>query len=200
MSTHLPAIIETTPEGHGHDDPALPVTQADTDAQLVDLWVRRHESPNTRRNYRRQAERFMAWIGKPLVTVRLGDLQGYLQTLEGQASATRAAAAAAALKTLFTFAQETGFLRFNVGKAVKSPSVKNTLAERIMPEADMLRLIGLEANPRNRALLILLYGGGLRISELCGLCWRDLAERQDGEGQATVYGKGGKTRAVVARS
>jgi hypothetical protein len=46
MSTHLPAIIETTPEGHGHQDPALPVTQADTDAQLVDLWVRRHESPN----------------------------------------------------------------------------------------------------------------------------------------------------------
>jgi site-specific recombinase XerD len=69
-----------------------------------------------------------------------------------------------------------------------------------MPETDMLRLIGLEANPRNRALLTLLYGGGLRISELCGLCWRDLAERQDGEGQATVYGKGGKTRAVVARS
>jgi site-specific recombinase XerD len=175
------------------------IAQTDTDAQLVDLWVRRHESPNTRRNYRRQAERFMAWIGKPLVTVRLGDLQGYLQTLEGQASATRAAATAA-LKSLFTFAQETGFLRFNVGKAVKSPSVKNTLAERIMPETDMLRLIGMEANPRNRALLILLYGGGLRISELCGLCWRDLAERQDGEGQATVYGKGGKTRAVVARS
>jgi len=174
------------------------IAQADTDAQLVDLWVRRHESPNTRRNYRRQAERFMAWIGKPLVTVRLGDLQGYLQTLEGQASATRAATAA--LKSLFTFAQETRFLRFNVGKAVKSPSVKNTLAERIMPETDMLRLIGMEANPRNRALLILLYGGGLRISELCGLCWRDLAERQDGEGQATVYGKGGKTRAVVARS
>src|SRR5215204_2014752 len=70
MSTNLPAITETTPEGHGHDDPALPVTQADTDAQLVDLWVRRHDSPNTRpntrRNYRRQAERFMAWIGKPL--------------------------------------------------------------------------------------------------------------------------------------
>jgi site-specific recombinase XerD len=119
------------------------IAQADTDAQLVDLWVRRHESPNTRRNYRRQAERFMAWIGKPLVTVRLGDLQGYLQTLEGQASATRAATAA--LKSLFTFAQETGFLRFNVGRAVKSPSVKNTLAERIMPETDMLRLHKKEA-------------------------------------------------------
>ena len=61
----------------------------------------------------------------------------------------------------------------------------------------MLRMIGMGSNPRNRAMLTLLYGGGLRISELCGLRWRDLADRQDGEGQATVYGKGGKTRAVL---
>jgi site-specific recombinase XerD len=45
-------------------------------------------------------------------------------------------------------------------------------------------------------LLTVLYGGGLRISEVCGLCWRDLVER-DGAGQATVYGKGGKTRIVL---
>src|SRR4051794_10695034 len=78
----------------------------------------------------------------------------------------------------------------------KAPPVKNKLAERIMAEADTLRMIGLESKPRNRALLTLLYGGGLRIAEVCGLCWRDLAEREDG-GQATVYGKGGKTRVVL---
>jgi integrase/recombinase XerD len=130
----------------------MPVAQADTDGQLVDLWVTRHESPNTRCTYRRQAERFLAHVDKPLASVRLGDLQAYLQTLEEQAPATRALATAA-LKSLFTFGQETGFLRFNFGKAVKSPPVKNTLAERIMPEADMLRLIGLESNPCNRAIL-----------------------------------------------
>ena len=45
-------------------------------------------------------------------------------------------------------------------------------------------------------LLTLLYAGGLRVSELCELRWRDLAER-DGAGQVTVFGKGGKTRAVL---
>ncbi len=45
-------------------------------------------------------------------------------------------------------------------------------------------------------MLTLLYGGGLRVSELCGLRWRDLAPR-DAAGQATVFGKGGKTRAVL---
>jgi site-specific recombinase XerD len=196
MSPNLPAVIAIPEPEQGYDGALLPVAQADTDQQLVELWVRRHESPNTRRNYRRQAERFLAFVNRPLAAVRLGDMQAYLATLDGRAPATRANAVAA-LKSLFSFAQETGFLRFNVGKAVKSPSVKNTLAERIMPEADMLRLIGLETKPRNRAILTLLYGGGLRISELCGLCWRDLAERQDGAGQATIYGKGGKTRAVL---
>ena len=87
-------------------------------------------------------------------------------------------------------------MRFTVGKAVKAPPVKNTLAERILAETDTLLMIRLEPNPRNRALLTLLYGGGLRIAELCGLRWRDLTER-DGAGQVTVYGKGGKTRIVL---
>src|SRR3954469_5585749 len=196
MSPNLPAVIATPEPDQEYDGALLRVAQADTDQQLVELWVRRHESPNTRRNYRRQAERFLAFVNRPLAAVRLGDMQAYLATLGGRAPATRANAVAA-LKSLFSFAQETGFLRFNVGKPVKSPSIKNTLAERIMPEADMLRMIGVESNPRNRAMLTLLYGGGLRISELCGLCWRDLADRQNGEGQATVYGKGGKTRVVL---
>ena len=45
-------------------------------------------------------------------------------------------------------------------------------------------------------MLTVLYGGGLRISEVCGLRWRDLAVR-DEAGQATVFGKGGKTRVVL---
>ena len=65
-----------------------------------------------------------------------------------------------------------------------------------MAEPDTLRMVGLEPNLRNRALLTPLYGGGLRIDEACGLRWRDLTEREEG-GQATVYGKGGKTRVVL---
>ncbi len=103
---------------------------------------------------------------------------------------------AAAFKSLFAFAQEVGFLRFNIGAAVKVPPIKNTVAERIMSEADALRMIRQEPVMRNRVLLTVLYGGGLRISEVCGLRWRDLMSR-DEAGQATVFGKGGRTRAVL---
>ena len=185
----LPALIE-----HPHESAI--VAQADTDRQFVAMWIARHESPNTRRNYTRQAARFLAVVDRPLSEVRVGDLQAYLATLAGQASATRANAAAS-LKSLFSFAQETGFVRFNVGKAVKAPAVKNTLAERIMPEDDTMRMIALEPHPRNRALLTLTYGAGLRISEVCGLRWHDTAEREGGAGQITAFGKGGKTRVVL---
>ena len=189
-ATTLPAII--TPVE------AAIVAQADTDRQFVAMWIGRHESPHTRRNYARQAQRFMAYAGMPLSEVRVGDVQAYLATLAGHATATRANATAA-IKSLFSFAQELGFVRFNVGKPIKAPSVKNTLAERIMGETDTMRMITLEPDRRNAALLMTLYAGGLRISELCGLRWRDLTAR-DNAGQATVFGKGGKTRAILFSS
>src|SRR3954464_14135801 len=76
MSPNLPAVIAILePDREYSDGVLLPLAQADSDEQLVELWVRRHESPNTRRNYRRQAERLCAWPEKPLAPVRLGDLQ-----------------------------------------------------------------------------------------------------------------------------
>lgn len=165
------------------------------DAQLIESWAARSASPHTRRKYRATGQRFLSHLGRPLETATLADLQAFLATLDGKASATRANTAAA-LKSLFSFAQETGALALNVGKALKAPPVKNTLAERILAEPDAMCLIAMERDPRNRAFLTLLYGAGLRISEGIGLRWRDLAAR-DGSGQATVYGKGGKTRIVL---
>jgi len=63
----------------------------------------------------------------------------------------------------------------------------------------VIRLIALEPAPRNHALLRLAYLAGLRISEICGLRWRDTKRRATG-GQITVFGKGGKTRAVLLRA
>src|SRR5439155_12870649 len=52
-------------------------------------------------------------------------------------------------------------------------------------------------NPRNHAILRLLYHCGLRVSELVALRWRDLTVRENGEAQLTVFGKGKKTRYIV---
>lgn len=190
MTANLPAVAEPAiVDAEFHEvEPVLPA-QADGDREMVALWVARHESRH------RQAGRFLAHVARPLAEVRLGDVQSYAASFDGLASASRANALAA-VKSLLSFVQEVGYLRFNVGKAVKLPAVKETLAERIIGEADAMRLVALEPDPRNRAMLTLLYGAGLRVSELCALRWRDLASR-DTAGQVTTMGKGGKTRAVL---
>jgi len=85
----------------------------------------------------------------------------------------------------------------DVGAAVRLPKVKDTLAERILPELDVQRLIALLPAGRDHVMLRLCYAAGLRVSELVGIKRRDLQPRADGEGQVTVFGKGGKTRVIL---
>jgi integrase/recombinase XerD len=167
---------------------------ADTsDAQLVEVWLH-GKSPHTQRAYRTDADRFLSFVARPLRAVTLMDLQAYADSLDG-APATRIHALAA-VKSLLTFGQRTGFLVLNVGAALKLPPRKDALAERILDEAEVHTLLAREPGHRNRVLLRLLYRAGLRVSEIAGLCWRDLHTRDDG-GQVTIFGKGGKTRTVL---
>lgn len=175
-----------------------PVAQADNDSQVFTMWL--HGRPAaTQRAYAYEVRGLLSAVGKSLAQVTLGDLQGYFSTLESLAPASRARAINA-VKSLFSFAQRIGYLHFNPAAAVQGPKVKNTLAERILPEAQVHRLLALEPHPRNRVLLRLMYAAGLRVSEACGLKWRDVQEREEGAGQITVYGKGGKTRVVLLSS
>jgi len=63
-------------------------------------------------------------------------------------------------------------------------------------KAFQLMVIAHEPDGRNRVLLTVLYVGGVRVSEACGLRWRNLQTRGDA-GQILVHGKGGRTRAVM---
>jgi integrase/recombinase XerD len=162
------------------------------------MWLH-GTAPNTARAYRREAAAFSAFVGGAVLpAVTLGDVQAYADHLEarGLAPATRARALAA-VKSLLTFAHRIGYLPVNVGAAERLPRLKFTLAERIVPREVVAALITGEPSPRNRALLRLLYFGGLRESEACGLRWRDVQARAGGGVQVTVYGKGAKTRVVL---
>ena len=174
----------------------LPV-QADNEIRLVALWLH-GRSHATQRAYAADLAAFRAVIPAPLRQLTLGDLQDYQDGLAALAPTTQARRLSA-IKSLLSFAQRTGFLPVNIGAAIRLPKAKQTLSERILDVDAVLHLLALERNPRNKALLRLLYLGGLRISEICALCGRDLAPRDD-SGQVTLFGKGGKTRAVLLKA
>ena len=98
---------------------------------------------------------------------------------------------------MFSFCVKVGYLTFNVGSFLKTPKAKETIAERILDVSSVKGLIkyGVK-NQRDRLMLSLMYGCGLRVSEIIGLTWNDLKPHGDG-GKCTVFGKGSKTRVVI---
>jgi len=169
--------------------------QADSDEKLIQLWLH-GKAKNTQAVYDFDIWRFgESTGGKPFRAVTLGDLQDFADSLDHLAPAT-SNRILSAVKSLLTFGHEIGYLPFNVGAALRLRSAKNTLAERILSEPDVHKLIAMEPDERNRILLRLLYAAGLRVSEAASLAWNDLRDRGE-QGQITVFGKGDKTRAIL---
>lgn len=163
------------------------------DDRHVAIWL--HGRPeHTQRAYGADIARFRGGAGKPLAGVTLGDVQRFADSLAELAPASRYRALSA-VKSLLAFGHRTGYLPFNAGSLLRLPAVRNALAERILTEAEVHRMLALETDGRNRAILTLLYASGVRVSELCGLRWRDLRPNGEG-GQITVMGKGGATRSI----
>ncbi len=180
------AIASATPDWTIAPTPIPPDT---TDGELVALWLH-GKSPNTIRAYGDDVAAFRRFTGKALRATYLSDLQRYAESLVG-APATRGRRLKT-LKSLLSFATRMGYLPFNAGAAIHGPALKQKLAERILSERQVFALLeAVEDRPRDHALIRLLYNGGLRVSELVTLRWRNLVE-----GVANVTGKGGKTRVV----
>lgn len=168
------------------------VSGAGADHELVGLWLD-GKSAHTQRAYAFEAARFLAFVGKPMRAVTLTDVSAYQKTLQGQPATTTRAMAT--VKSLLSFGHRVGYLAFNVGAVVRLKASRDALAERIVPEADLHRMLAFETDPRNRVLLRFLYVTGLRVSEVVALTWQNLVPHGDG-GLVNVFGKGGRTRVV----
>ncbi|MDF5733155.1 MAG: tyrosine-type recombinase/integrase [Rhizonema sp. PD38] len=167
----------------------------DTDKSLIDTWL--HSlSESTQRGYKRCANEFLEWVKKPLGAVTLADLQGWQETFTDIAPHTQRFKMAA-VKSLLSKGCTIGLLDKNVSHSLGHPKIKDTLNERILSEEEVTAMIQSQTNnKRNQAILLLLYTAGLRVNELCSLCWKDLSQRMPG-GQLTIFGKGGKTRIIL---
>lgn len=178
--------------------PALGPSGAGTDERLVSLWLH-GKSEATKQAYRSDLAKFVDFTeGKPLRTVTLADVQEFADFVSELLAPASRARILAALKSLFAFGHQVGYLPFDVGRPVKLPSRRDERAERILSADDVHAMIAHAKKGRDRLLVRTLYIGGLRVAEAVGLTTRDLVTRDDGHGgQLAVYGKGQKTRPVL---
>jgi integrase/recombinase XerD len=163
---------------------------------MIALWLASFSrSANTRYAYGGDIRAFRAFSAKALGSVTVRDIQAFAETLTHLAPATQSRRLSA-VKSLIAMGHRLGYLAFDVGAPIQLPAIKDRLAERILTEAEVQHLLFVEKQPRNAAMLRLIYGAGLRISEACELRWRDVVAR-DEAGQLTIMGKGGKTRVIL---
>ena len=172
-----------------------PITHATSDPEIFLIWLR-DKSTTTQVSYRSTASQFVDFIGKPLADVTLEDLQLWVRRLQLTFSPSTVANKVLTIKSLFSFCVKVGYLQVNIGSFIKCPKVKDKLAERVLSADECKKLIDATRTERDRALLLMMYVCGLRVSEVCSLTWNDLQPHASG-GKATVFGKGALTRVVL---
>lgn len=167
------------------------------------LRVRRL-SPATVRAYRSDLDDLTTSVGDDVTLdgISLEVLRDWLwkATQRGDARSTLARRAAA-VRSFFAWAQEQELIEQNPSLRLIAPKRGRALPLVASQDAmstllDRLRAAASEGNPialRNHALLELLYGAGVRVSELCGL---DVDDVDLDRRTARVLGKGSKERVV----
>jgi len=173
---------------------AIPVLATD-DAPFIQAWLRNQQSARTQEAYAANITRFYREVGKPLSAVTLFDLQDYRESLYDLAPASQVLLLRS-VKSALSFCYQVGYLKVNVGVALRLGKPEQKLAQRILSGAQVIKMIALEPDSRNHLLLLMLYKAGLRAAEACDLQKQNLQENGD-SGQITIYGKGGKTRSIL---
>jgi len=167
------------------------------DERIIELWLQTKLSAATREAYARDVADFQNWAEKTLRNLQLDELLAYARKMEKDELAPRTRRRKiAAVKSLLTFAFKLGHLPVDVGRPAPLPKIKNDLAERILTEEELLKLVAAEPDHRNQVLIRMLYVTGGRVSEVVGASWRDLQPREEG-GQICLFGKREKTRHVL---
>ena len=177
--------------------------------RLSRLWLThllrdRGASPHTRRSYAsdlRLLQEHLSGRSLDLGTARRRDLRQWLASLGSPTDRPAPASLArrvATLRSFYGWLSAEGLRADNPAAGLRAPKVPRSVP-RIMevPETDAVMIHPTQSGileVRNRALLELLYGAGLRVSEAVSLDWPDVDV--DDRLVRVRAGKGGKQRVV----
>ncbi len=194
---------------------ALPAVASSTDA-LVEAYLHmlaneRGASTHTLRAYQRELRGFAAWLaghkdepdataaGLSIERIEHTHIRAYLGTLYDRGlSKASAARALAAIRSWFKWLARTGHIEQNAASLVATPRLPKHLPrvpsiEQMNRVVDSVRGDAASWPARDKAILEMLYGCGIRNAELTGLNLGDIYWANEA---ILVRGKGQKQRYV----
>jgi integrase/recombinase XerC len=197
--------------------PRPPVACAPDTASAIEAWLGRLEverrcSPHTLDAYRRDISQFFGFLsrhlgGAPtfadLASLRTADFRAFLAARRNEGVGSRTLSRQlSAIRSLFRHLERSGVLANPALALLRGPKRQGAVPKALPVEAacGLLEAVAAETSApawiaaRDAAVLALLYGCGLRISESLGLSLRQLPAAQ-GE-PLRITGKGGKQRIV----
>ena len=162
------------------------------------LAIERQLSPNTVSSYSAEASSLAVFLnGKPAAECTSDDIAAYLQQRSKNLSKRSQAHVLSALRSYFDFLILEGERKDNPCDQLDAPKLGRYLPEVLSVEevSDIIESVPLQkpGDIRDRAILEVLYGCGLRVSELCSL---ELSKVYADKSFIRVIGKGDKERLV----
>lgn len=184
--------------------PDLGPLQPELDAFSKHLQSERRLSPHTVDAYRRDLLQLQGFLvaskfGQGVRELNKFWLRRWLGELAGQLEAESIARKISCVRTFFRYLLRQGIRTDDPAARLALPKLGRRLPKFLTPEnaaavvESPTEWSRIEAKARDIALLELLYGCGLRVSELCGL---DLDSFEQDHTYVRVRGKGNKERLV----
>ncbi len=164
------------------------------------LTYERRASVHTLTNYTRDLSRFSQFLADhpEFVRVDIAVCRVFVGGLHAQGLGLRSIARVlSAMRSYWRYLQRMSYVVDNPWRLMGTPKFGTALPQ-VLPHVAVATF--LEALPktsldyRNRLIVSLLYGTGLRVSELVSLNWTDISQA---EREIRVIGKGGKSRIVL---
>lgn len=159
------------------------------------LKVERGLSPNTVKAYTADIEGFYEFLRHRGVTLRdasSSDISDYIIRVSDYLSKRSQARLLSSLNSFFDYLVSEGERKDNPSSAVDSPKLGKYLPVVLSVE-EVCAILKAAPNERDRAILEVLYGCGLRVSEVCSL---RISEVYLKDMFVKVMGKGSKERLV----
>lgn len=158
------------------------------------LLKERGLSPNTGAAYNNDISAFIAWTAEnKLCPTARTTLTRYLQFIKSEGlQASTLARRLATLRGWFDWQKTNQSIAQDPTEGIMNPKLARHLP-KILSTTEITNLVACASSPREELIVELLYGAGLRVSELISLC---INEVNINHGYVRCVGKGSKERIV----